>query len=364
MRTTISNAAVLLAICLGICVATTVGDIREVATRPVGQGESGKVYFLQESPMWPVKQAEPTKVYFFIFVLDIDEIDGAAQSFAANFFVMVRWLDRRLADPNSSGLRKVPIDEIWNPGIIVANQQGIIRTSLPEVADVDSKGTVVYRQRYVGALSEPLDLSRFPLDQHVFTIQMIAVGHEPHDLEFLPDTISRGRAPIKAGGISEELSLPDWEILTHAAISHPYEPMPGIYVDGFAFQFTAKRNFPYYLFQVIVPLAVVVGMSWAAFWIDPSQTGAQIGVATSAILSLIAFKFVLSGLLPKLPYMTRMDYFMLGSTLLVFFAMGEVVVTSMLSHGGKNLLARRLDRVARVTFPAMFLTILLVSMLA
>ncbi len=340
------------------------GDISEVATRPVEKGQPGEVYLVEQAPSGSIELTQPTKVYFFIFVLDIDEIDGAAQGFTANFFVMVRWLDSRLADPSSAGIRKVPIDEIWNPGILVANQQGIIRTSLPEVAEVTPGGMVTYRQRYVGPLSQPLDLSKFPLDQHIFTIQMIAVGHEPDDLEFLPDTISRGRAPIHGGGISDELSLPDWEILTSAALSHSYEPIPAIYVDGFAFQFTAKRNFPYYLFQVIVPLAVVVGMSWAAFWIDPSQTGAQIGVATSAILSLIAFKFVLSGLLPKLPYMTRMDYFMLGSTLLVFFAMGEVVTTSMLSHKGRVVLARRFDNVSRVVFPLTFLTILLVSMLA
>ena len=358
------NAAVLLLVILGICAARATGDIREVATRPVEQGQPAEVYLVEPAATGTAEQAEPTKVYFFIFVLDIDEIDGAAQSFAANFFVRVRWLDERLADPTSVGMRRIPIDEIWSPGIMVANQQGIIRTSLPEVAEVTPDGVVMYRQRYVGTLSQPLSLSDFPLDQHVFIIQMIAIGHEPGALEFLPDTISRGRALIHAGGISDELSLPDWRILTSDALSHSYEPIPAIYVDGFAFEFTAKRNFPYYLFQVIVPLAVVVGMSWAAFWIDPSQTGAQIGVATSAILSLIAFKFVLSGLLPKLPYMTRMDYFMLGSTLLVFFAMGEVVTTSMLSHKGRVVLARRFDNVSRIVFPLMFLTILLVSMLA
>ena len=360
----ILNPAVLLVLFTGIFAVTARGDIRQVATRPANQGEPEEVYFVKQVVTATAEQAGPTKVYFFIFVLDIDEIDGAAQSFTANFFIRVRWLDERLADPTSVGIRRIPIDEIWGPGIMVANQQGILRTSLPEVADVNPEGMVMYRQRYVGTLSQPLDLSKFPLDQHVFIIQMIAIGHGRGDLEFLPDTISRGRKPVHAGAISDELSLPDWRILTSDALSHPYEPIPNIYVDGFAFEFTAKRNFPYYLFQVIVPLAVVVGMSWAAFWIDPSQTGAQIGVATSAILSLIAFKFVLSGLLPKLPYMTRLDYFMLGSTLLVFFAMGEVVVTSMLSHKGRGTLARRFDTVSRIVFPVTFLTILLLSMLA
>ena len=102
-----------------------------------------------------------------------------------------------------------------------------------------------------------------------------------------------GETIITGGSISDELSLPDWEILDYHVSAKPYSPISGISAAGFSFVFTAKRYFVYYLWQVIVPLGVVVFMSWSALWIDPEQPGARIGVASSAILTLIAYKFVL-----------------------------------------------------------------------
>ena len=302
----------------------------------------------------------PTKVYFVVFVLDIDDIDGAAQSFAANVFVKLRWKDERLVKEGSLS-RQIPLEDVWNPRIILANQGGIVRQSLPKVVQVGPDGTVIYRQRYIGPISQPLNLSEFPMDQHRFTIQFTAVGHIGHELEFIPDTL-QSKGEVLGGGMAEELSVPDWKILKYEGIAHPFEPIEQIQAAGFAFEFTAKRFFPYYLWQVVIPLMVIVGMSWAAFWIDPSQAGAQIGLAGSSILSLIAYRFVLGSLLPRLPYMTRMDYLTLGGTMLVFMALIQVIVTTALAHKGQEVAARRIDRACRLLFPSAFVILFIWSL--
>ena len=106
-------------------------------------------------------------------------------------------------------------------------------------------------------------------------------------------------------------------------------------------------------------MLVVVAMSWTAFWIDPSLSGSQISVATSSTLTLIAYRFVVAALLPRLPYMTRMDYFTLGGTLLVFLALVEVVLTAYLANRNRIERARSIDRFARFAFPAVFIMLLL-----
>jgi len=249
---------------------------------------------------------------------------------------------------------------IWNPRILLANETGIVRQSFPEDVEIEPDGTVIYRQRYVGTLSQPLDLTRFPMDKHVFTIQLVAVGHEKDELEFLPAELGRS-VKIVGGGISQQLLLPDWEITNYEVKPKPYEPVPGDEVAGFAFEFTAKRCFAYYLWQLIVPLGVTVAMSWSTFWIDPTQSGARIGVATSSILSLVAFRFVVAALLPPLPYMTRMDYYTLGSTLLVFIALTLVVSTSYLVYYGHTRLARKIDLASRLSCPMIFVVLVAIS---
>ncbi len=95
-------------------------------------------------------------------------------------------------------------------------------------------------------------------------------------------------------------------------------------------------------------------MSWGAFYVDPTNASAQIGVATSSMLTLIAYRFMLGNLIPRLPYMTRLDYFTLGSTILVFLTLLEVIVTTNLALKGKEKIARKIDFWCRFMFPIIF----------
>ena len=292
-----------------------------------------------------------TKVHFLVFVIDVDNIDDANQSFMANVYLRLRWKDKRLANPGGS-TRQVRLEEIWNPRVLFANQQGRISKALPDVVQVEPDGTVIYHQRYTGSFSQPLNLSQFPMDTHSFTLHFIATGYMDDQLEFSPDTSKSG---VHGGSISDELSLPDWKVVSYEAMALPYSPIKEIHAAGFAFRFEAERYVTYYIWQVILPLAVVVVMSWAAFWVGRENVGVRIGVATSSILTLIAHRFVLASLLPRLPYMTRMDYFTVGSTLLVFMALITVIFTSYLAGKEYDSLAHKVDISARIAFPAIFL---------
>jgi hypothetical protein len=99
-------------------------------------------------------------------------------------------------------------------------------------------------------------------------------------------------------------------------------------------------------------------MSWAVFWIDPKQVGPQIGVATTSLLTLIAYRFLLGGIVPRVSYLTRLDIFILGSTILVFLALVEAVVTGQLGSRDKERLALRIDRWSRLAFLVVFLGVI------
>ncbi len=299
----------------------------------------------------PEEWWETTKIHFFVFVVDIDNIDGASQSFTANVYVRLRWKDERLAHEGS--VRTVPLEETWNPRVIIANQGGRVQKSLPEVVEIERDGTVIYHQRYTGPLSQPLRLSEFPFDQHNFTIQFVATGYTDEEIEFLPDSPKSGDPPT-GGGLYHELSLPDWSVLKYQAQTRAYEAVKDLRTAGFAFEFTAKRAALYYIWQVIIPLIFIVVMAWGAFYITPTNASAQIGIATSSMLTLIAYRFMLGHLIPRLPYMTRLDYFLLGSTTLVFLTLIEVIVTANLALSGRRKVARKIDAWCRFIFPAVF----------
>jgi len=332
-----------------------VEKVAEKAAERVAEKAAEKAEKAELKAQRPDEWKGPTQVHFLVFVVDIDKIDAAEQSFTGNVYVHLRWKDERLASPEGM-IRQIPLEEVWNPSVLLVNRVGLVSRSLPEIVEVLPDGTVSYRQRYTGKLSQPLRLSEFPMDRHLFTIQFIATGHAFDELEFVPGAALQN-PDLVGGAIARELSLPDWKIVNYEALALPYEPLEGIQVAGFAFRFEAERYVMYYIWQVVLPLSVVVVMSWAAFWIDARHIGVRIGVATSSILTMIAHRFVLASLLPRLPYMTRMDYFTVGSILFVFLALATVIWTASLDRRKLTERARTIDRWARPVFPVLFLSL-------
>ena len=110
----------------------------------------------------------------------------------------------------------------------------------------------------------------------------------------------------------------------------------------------------YFVVKIILPLILIVAMSWIVFWIDPKESGIQISVAITTMLTLIADRFAVGAELPKVSYLTRLDFFILSGTILVFASLIEVIVTSTIAQQEKIELARKLDRWSRLLFPAIF----------
>ena len=143
------------------------------------------------------------------------------------------------------------------------------------------------------------------------------------------------------------------------------ERAPRLQIDRPTYRLTveARREVQYYLLKVLAPLMLIVFMSWAVFWIDPQQIGAQIGLSATAILTLVAYQFALADLLPRISYLTRADRFTLSSSVLVFLALVEAVTTSALTRQGRADTGNRLDRFSRVAFPIGLAVVIVFSFL-
>lgn len=338
----------------GFCVETDTKEIIEKAAQNAPWKTVAKAEFKSRRPD---QEKGATKVYFMMFVVDIASINAANQNFAINIFLRLRWKDRRLANPQES-TRQIPLAEVWSPQVFIANRQGVISKSLPEVVQIDPDGTVTYRQRYTGRLAQPLTLTNFPMDKHTFAIHFLSAGgHGPDELEFLPGTLQSDSA-LTGGAIAKGLSLPDWKLLGYETLALPYQPIKEVNVAGFALHFEAERYATYYIWQVLLTMVLIVVMSWTAFWVQRDHVGVRIGITTSSMLTMIAHRFILASQLPRLSYMTRMDYFTVGSTFLVFLALVVAVAISYLSTINRNQTAKRMDLWARGAFPVVFLLLL------
>src|SRR5512133_2544989 len=302
----------------------------------------------------PNADSGPTQISVGIWVADISNIDSAQQNFTAELALVLRWKDSRLAH-TGKGIVRYPLEQIWHPRLSIVNETNSVSRKFPDSVEVDPDGTVTYRQRYAGAFTQPLRLQSFPFDRQTFRVQLVAVRYQSNEVMFVPDQVWIQDGLKGAGGISPSVTLPDWTIEKWELKPIVYALAPRHQYSGYAFEFTASRNVEHYILKVILPLVLIVMMSWSVFWIDPVHSNSQISIAVTSMLTLIAYRFAVDSQLPRLPYMTRLDAFILTCTLLVFFSLIEVLITTILETSRRTARAKRIDRYCRAIFPAMFL---------
>jgi hypothetical protein len=308
---------------------------------------------LPPTALRPGSDAGPTKVGYAVWLGDVKQIDGVAQTFSVSFVVAMRWHDLRLAHAGP-GAKQYALDDIWHPRLLILNEAGDTVRSLPEVADVAPDGTAAYRQRLIGTFSQSLDLRAFPFDRDTFRVPFVSLGHRPEEVAFAPDEMAIA-AGMRAGiGLPEKLTIQDWRVESATTHVNPLHVTPGVELASFAFEFTAARRAQHFIIKVILPLVLIVAMSWAVFWIEPNDASTQFGISITAMLTLIAYRFAIDGDVPKLPYLTKLDAFILMSTVLVFLSLIEVMVTTKFANRDRTELARKIDRRCRWIFPLVF----------
>ena len=110
---------------------------------------------------------------------------------------------------------------------------------------------------------------------------------------------------------------------------------------------------------VIVPLVLIVMLSWSVFWMDQSSLGDRVSVSFIGILTVVAYQFILSEFLPHISYVTLMN----GFLNLSFFVMCASVVVNLwvgsLDRNGQTATGDRIDRQCRWIFPAVYFGLLL-----
>ena len=324
---------------LAVAIFTGLGDALAVAAEN-GPGES--------AAMRPDPEGRATRVSVGFYVVDVAEINDAKRTFTADVYVLLRWKDPRLARREAS-CRSLPLTTVWHPALLILNQRSVNRV-LPEVVAVDRQGNVEYRQRFQGAFSVSLNLRNFPLDEQLLTVQFVSPGQSPAQLELVPDERS-GRA--------QAFSILDWTVDLPTSHADSLVAPDGSEIAGFTYALTARRRAGAYVFQFVIPLTFIVCMSWAAFWMATDQLGPRQGIAVTSMLTVIAYRFILANQLPRVTYLTRFDYLILGCTTLVFLVLVEVVAAHGRMTRGHPERARRLDVWSRAVFPVLFLILII-----
>jgi len=291
----------------------------------------------------------PLQIQAEVYVVDLQAINNAKQSYTGNVFYHLKWLDTRLVHAGR-GNKTLKLEDVWHPNIQVLNRQRVFLT-FPDEVKVSPAGEVSLQQRMWGDFTQPTDLRNFPFDAHQFNFDLIAVGLSPEQVILIQDESAES-------AVARDYTLPDWTITGWKAGTWEFKPLPNgaVVVSGFRFSFEAQRNTTFYILKVILPLLLLASLSWLVFWIDIKESSIQVSVSITTILTLIAYRFAIGSSLPAVSYLTRMDSMILGATILTFAALGMVVLIQSILRSDRPVLAAKVQLACRIIFPTALLT--------
>ncbi|KPK04570.1 MAG: hypothetical protein AMJ64_13315 [Betaproteobacteria bacterium SG8_39] len=290
----------------------------------------------------PIQGGAPVNVELGILLIDLSEIDDGDQTFRVDVVVRLRWRDPRLGAKVRGGSFadcRLELKDVWNPDIRPLNVRTQHRV-LGEALRVDASGTVVYERHVQATFASRFHLREFPFDVQSLRIQLASFSYGRGQVRIVPHAFDE-----VAG---REISVAGWRMLDE----HPDAGVGPIKVGPKQFTrvdhvLLVAREPGYFLWNFVLPLGFIVLMAWSVFWLDPKAWGPQIGIATASAFTLVAFLIALRSRLPPVPYLTRLDELILFSTILVFVALAQVVVTSRFAETDRLELARRLDAYGR-----------------
>ena len=292
----------------------------------------------------PNPSGPPTEVKLGLRMIDFTSVDDVEQSMTIDFGIMLEWTDPRLAELAGC---KVPVASVWDPNITIMNSGRLFRSE-PETVSIEEGGKARYVQRYYGTIATYHNLHNFPFDRQIFRIVIHPLHAPETEVLFTTNKQITGRRNL--------LNISSWTIKeVDGAVERFYSDALNFHQSRYVFSIHASRITAYYIWKVILPLCLIVSMSWAVFWINPGQFGPQIGLSATSMLTLIAFIFATTNMVPALGYFTILDHFIIGSTVLVFLAFVESLLASYLVSREKVAIAERMDTISRIVFPTAFI---------
>lgn len=302
-------------------------------------------------------------------LLDINKVDDQSETFEFSGILKVRWKDARQAfDPAEEGVEEkfyqgnYQFNELapaWYPEVVLLNVAGMFEKN-GLVLRVSPDGTCTLVEGVNAVAKTKLKLRPYPFDHQHLNIVFAVLGYPEGKvvMEVLP------MAEVNPVSIS----IPQWELQQVGSRITEVSEATVHREEGasvFVCEMELKRLSMFVIRLVVLPLFLVVVLSWSVFWMDRASIGDRMSVSFVGLLTVVAYQIVLGDILPHIAYLTLINGFVnfsflfMGATIVVNLIVGE------LDRSGRAEEGNRLDLKCRRIFPLIYgLFLLLLACLA
>ncbi len=326
----------------------------------------------EEAPSQTVLLSPPTteapievRVGFQLF--DVVQIDETTETFEFSGILTVQWQDDRQAfDPATEGVAEkfyqgsFQFNEIatsWYPEISLLNSVGAFEKGEPLLRILPDGTSILVTPINAIAKSE-LKLRKYPFDTQNLRIYFGIPGYSKSEVQMSPLAMPTPE--------NNDVRIPQWTVLGTRAMSDSILPTAPGNSEGtsvFVFELEVKRQAAFIMRLVVLPLFLVVVLSWSVFWMDRASVGDRMSVSFVGLLTAVAYQIVLGDIMPHISYLTPVNVFVSISFVIMCASIVVNLIVGELNRENRAAAADAMDNRCKIAFPIAYGSLLLASAL-
>jgi len=299
---------------------------------------------------------------------DINNIDDEAETFEFTGVLKLSWHDPRQAfDPAAEGIGEkmyqghFQFNEIftgWFPQVVLVNESGLYEKQ-GALLRVRPDGSMTLFETINAVAKVDLDLRRYPLDSQRLEAVFEVLGFDSNEVVL----------QVGSGSDNGVLNLdplfrmPQWYLTgINSSIGSRNTSLigNGAATSTFVVSMDMQRR-SFFIFRlVLLPMMIIVMLSWVVFWMDKSSLGDRLSISFIGILTVVSYQILLGETLPRIAYFTLTNGFMNASFLIMCISVVVNLRVGNLDRRGLIAEGDRLDRLCRWIFPLAYFGVLLV----
>ncbi|KAJ8254675.1 hypothetical protein GJAV_G00195930 [Gymnothorax javanicus] len=226
----------------------------------------------------------PVEIGMSLDIASIDAISEINMDYTATIFLRQRWRDSRLV---FSGNESISVDGrlvslLWIPDTFIPDSK---RSFLHDVTvenrliRIFSNGSVLYALRITATIACNMDLTKYPMDRQVCTLQLESWGYNLQDVVFY---WTRGNDSVRG---LDTLRLAQYSVESYYTTVTQAVYETGLY-PKLVLHFALRRNVLFFILETYVPSTLLVILSWVSFWISQSSVPARTCIGVTTVLTM------------------------------------------------------------------------------
>lgn len=322
------------------------------------QGSHDHPQLAIEPPAKPVRISIGAQL---IKVFTIEAPSSEEPKLQAQFKLQMQWRDERLAAWNEDNLdvhdyqdddAASQLKKMFNPGIEIVS--GTYEADHLHLR-IFRHGAVSLSQVVNVTIPANMILTHFPFDKQIFAFRFAS---SYWDEEYLDLSLNSFES-----GMEEDAAPKTW----HFGYNSYYvsKTRLGAHAEDFAvfnFYIHARRDPQYFIWRLILPLLVMVVLSWNVFWMFEDSSSAFSNCIVF-LLTVVAFHQIANSMLPVIPYFTFLDSIVFISYGFIIIPTFQVMISSKLEFYGQSKQAAEIRRYCRFVVPIAFILCMLAIVL-